>query len=246
MPIRVRCYENRDVRWIEVSGGAAAAPGAAVRTEVAAAIAGADVHAARYVVDLSQLAAVGLPTVTAILGALPSSREVAVVPPPERGWLETVGRAIERPVTFFGSVVQALAGLGIDGRGVPRKERQENRRYVRVDTAIETRVWLKLPDGGRRGRATISNLSRGGAYLTALDWTLGPADVRAFLAGAGEVTLSIPLDHDKAHVRARIVRLETGRGVPHLGVQFEDVEPATGAALARYVAARDGFERAAI
>jgi hypothetical protein len=238
---RVRVYENLDVRWIELAGAAAATPSSRVREEVSDAFEREDEdhgEVRRYVLDLSQVLTVGSPTLEAILDAVPQNRDVALIPPPERGWFGAVSRRIDLSMPVFANEKHALLALGLETRGTLLDRPDENRQHLRVETAIKSRIWFDHPKGPRFGRALITNLSKTGAYLTRLDCEIGPDEFRYFASGAGPLVIDIPIDMERGHVRSRVVRVDTLRGLPQLGVQFEEMEPAMERAIARYIAAR--------
>jgi hypothetical protein len=238
---RVRCYENGEVRWIELAGAAAATPADTVRREVRAAfLPEGEGPARRYVLDLSQVLAVGGRTLEAIIGAIPPDREVGLIPPPQPGWFEEVGGPLDVSVTVYASERHALLALGLESRGEPCESAIDKRRHLRIPTSLRSRLWLHSPRGERFGKAIVSNLSKSGAYLTQLDCELGAEEFRYFATGGGPLVLALPIVPERRHIRSRVVRLDTVRGVPNLGVSFEEIDPELERALAAYVAERAG------
>lgn len=257
---RVRVYRNRDVLWVELMGAATATPAPQVKKEVAAAFAygarpsdgeaeaageageigdAGDAPRGRYVLDLSQVLTVGGHTLEAILDAVPRVGEVALIPPPESGWFEGVRRRIDLSVTVYASERHALLALGLESRGTLIERPDENRRHVRVETNLRSKIWFNHPQGARFGRTIITNLSKSGAYLTKLDVPLGPDEFRYFASGMGPLMIDLPISLDaKRHVRSRVVRVDTRGGLPQLGVKFEELDPSLERALASYIAAR--------
>lgn len=238
---RLRCYDNEDVRWIELLGAVAATPGARLREEVARAFDESEWRediSRRYVLDLSQVVTVGTLTLESILYAVPPSREVGLIPPPVPGWFAAMGR-IDLAVNVYASERHALLALGLDSRGTLLERPDENRRHIRVETAIKARIWFDHPRGPRFGRALVANISKTGAYLTKLDCEIGREEFRYFAGGQGPLLVDLPISLERrGHLRSRVVRVDTNRGIPQLGVHFEEVDPEFERSLARYIAER--------
>ncbi len=248
---KVRTYENGDLRWVEPSGAATATSAEivtrAVREAFAAEPAPGLPPPQRFILDLSQVITVGGRTLEAILEGVPPGRDVGLIPPPQPGWFAGVGRRIDVSVTVYASERHALLALGLDSRGVPRDRPTEKRRYPRIETALRSRLWFQSPRGERFGKAIVGNLSKSGAYLKQLDVELGPEEFRYFASGAGPLMLVLPIGPvtpdqvgiaargERRHIRTRVVRMETVRGVPHLGVHFEDIDPEVEDAISTYI-----------
>jgi hypothetical protein len=248
---RLRCYDNEDVRWIELLGAAAATPAQRVREEVAACFDESDWHGdlpRRYVLDLSQVCTVGTLTLEAILDAMPASREIGLIPPPVQGWFAAIGSRIDLSVAVYAGERHALLALGLESRGALVERPDENRRHIRVETALKARIWFDHPRGPRFGRALVANLSKTGAYLTKLDCEIGRDEFLHFAGGAAPLLLDLPISIERrSHLRSRVVRIDTDRGVPQFGVHFEEVDAEIERLIARYIAERcpdEGAERA--
>ncbi len=114
----------------------------------------------------------------------------------------------------------------------------ERRRAPRVATKLRARIWFDHPQGGRLGRAVLTNVSRTGAYLTNIDCQLTGDEFRWFKEGIAPVQLYIPVSEtDRHEVRSRIVRVESEHASPHLAVKFEGASPAFEEALVRFLQA---------
>jgi hypothetical protein len=247
---RIRCYENGDARWIELLGAAAATQPARLRAEIAAAFAhrehGEDENEPRrFILDLSQVIAVGAPTLEAILDAVPRGPEIGLIPPPEPGWFAEISKRIDLSVAVYANERHALLALGLVTRGRLLDRPEEHRRHVRVETSIKARMWFRAPRGERGGRVIIANMSKSGALLTRLECDLGPEDFIHFAQETGSLHLSLPLEMEMHKLRSRVVRIDTTRGAPHLGVRFEELDPLFERALSRYIAERCPEEKPA-
>jgi hypothetical protein len=239
--MRIHCYQNADVHWIELSGPVGGTPAPQIRAAVAAAFSeslrGAP-GALRCVLDLSQVPAIGDATLAAVLEALPLAVGVDLIPPPGATEVDEVAARTGRLVTVHPNERATLRALDIASRGAPRPPPKEPRRHARILTKIRTRVELERPEGTLAGRALVADLSRSGARLVNLEWELGLAEIRLFAAGAGRLVLELLIAERRCRLAGRVVRLDTPHGALELGLEFEGLEPPVEEALARLLGER--------
>lgn len=97
---------------------------------------------------------------------------------------------------------------------------RERRRCLRTSL----RTWVVIHGGGLTTRATIRNLSEGGAFIE----TVLPAVMGAQL----EIRFQLPDDETEFVCTAIVRHTGTGRGI---GVEFQDVGPERRQRLSRFI-----------